>query len=227
MAIYTMGDLHLSLSGSKPMDIFGGWQDYVSRITDFWQETVKDGDWVVLAGDISWGMSLEEALIDFKYIDALPGEKIILKGNHDFWWGSITKMEKFFLDNGLKTLHLLHNNCVAAEDKIICGTRGWMVESDGEPDKKITLREEGRLRTSILSAGNSNLEKIVFLHYPPVYGNRESGKMVEIMQEFHISRCFYGHVHGKAHEKAINGGYKGLELALVSADFLKFKLRLV
>ena len=162
MAIYTMADLHLSTSCTKPMDVFDGWENYMERIISQWNETVGDDDTVILPGDISWGMTLAQSLSDFKLIEELSGQKVILKGNHDYWWTSFSKMKKFFDENGLKNIRILHNNCIAVEDKLICGTRGWMIEEETSLDKKVTLREEGRLRASLLAAGDSPFEKIVF-----------------------------------------------------------------
>lgn len=225
MSIFTIGDLHLSIACDKPMDIFPGWHNYVAEITSNWKAQVSDADTVVLAGDISWGMTLQEAVADFEYIDALPGKKVILKGNHDYWWNSRRKMEAFFEDRGLSTLSILHNSCVAAEDIAICGTRGWMLEDSTPRDQKVTVREEGRLKASLEAAKLTGLEPVVFLHYPPVFGNGISGGIIDLLREYGVKRCFYGHLHGAACTQAFEGQYLDIEFALVSADHLKFRLK--
>jgi len=225
MSIFTIGDLHLSLSCDKPMDVFPGWSDYVARIAQSWEELVTDKDTVVLAGDISWGMSLEQALEDFKFIDSLPGKKVILKGNHDYWWNSRRKMEDFFDKNGLTTLNILHNSFVEADGIAICGTRGWSLEDTDAQDKKVKAREEGRLKASLEAARSSGAEPVVFLHYPPVFGEGISAGMIDLMLEYKVKRCFYGHLHGPSRYQALEGEYLGIDFSLVSADHLKFCLK--
>jgi len=225
MALYAIGDLHLSTGADKPMDIFSGWQDYVRRICDSWRACVAPEDTVVLAGDTSWGMSLEEALPDFRLIDSLPGKKILLKGNHDYWWTSRRKMEDCFMQNRLETLRILHNNSYEEEGVAICGTRGWMLEEATQHDRKIGAREEGRLRASLESARKSGLEPVAFLHYPPVYQGLVSGSMIALMKEYGVRRCFYGHLHGAACRQAVEGAYLGIDFALISADHLQFQLK--
>ena len=168
MALYTIGDLHLSLGSNKPMDIFGDrWQNYVEKIRLGFSALTED-DTTVLCGDLSWGMSLEESLLDFRFIHALPGRKIILKGNHDYWWNTASKMQRFFADNGLDSIEILHNNCLFYNETALCGTRGWFYELDNEGthNGKMLAREAGRLETSLKAAGDE--EKICFLHYPPL-----------------------------------------------------------
>lgn len=225
MSIFTIGDLHLSIACDKPMNIFPGWHNYVDEITKNWHEQVTDSDTVILAGDLSWGMTLEEAAADFSYIDALPGKKVILKGNHDYWWNSRRKMEAFFELKGLSTLSILHNSCVVAEDIAICGTRGWMLEDSTPHDRKVTAREEGRLKVSLEAARFTEREAVVFLHYPPVFGGGISGGIIDLLREYGVRRCFYGHLHGTACAKAFEGEYLGINFALVSADHLKFRLK--
>lgn len=227
MSIFAIGDLHLSLACDKPMDIFPGWHNYVAEITKNWKAQVSDSDTVVLAGDISWGMTLEEAAADFEYINALPGKKVILKGNHDYWWNSRRKMEAFFESWGLSTLSILHNSFVASpsENIAICGTRGWMLEDSAPHDQKVTAREEGRLKASLEAARPFGLEPVVFLHYPPVFGNGISGGIIDLLREYGVRRCFYGHLHGAACAQAFEGNYLGIEFTLVSADHLKFSLK--
>ncbi len=225
MSIFAIGDLHLSLACNKPMDIFPGWHNYVAEITNNWKAQVSKSDTVVLAGDISWGMTLQEAAADFEYIDALPGKKVILKGNHDYWWNSRRKMEAFFESRGLSTLSILHNSFVASGDIAICGTRGWMLEDSAPHDQKVTAREEGRLKASLEAAKPTGLEPVVFLHYPPVFGSSVSGGIIDLLREYDVRRCFYGHLHGAACTQAFEGKYLGIEFALISADHLKFSLK--
>ena len=218
-----MGDLHLSLSSDKSMDIFGGWENYVERIKENWNREVSPEDTVVVPGDISWAMSLKEAVADFRYIHELPGRKIILKGNHDYWWTTAAKMNNFLVENGFNSIFILHNNHYAYENYGICGTRGW-INDDSEPaDAKVLAREAQRLETSIASAENAGLEPLVFLHYPPLYGNEYNPDLLEVMYRHNIKRCWYGHIHGrKGHQNAVNGERDGIVFQLVSADYVQF-----
>lgn len=222
MSLFVIADLHLSLSTDKPMDIFGGWSDYVDRLKKNWLKLVSADDTVVIPGDISWGMSLESARADFEFINNLPGRKIILKGNHDYWWTTKSKMENFFKDNGFSTINILNNNYYAYEKTAICGTRGWINETNVPADKKVLLREAGRLTTSIEAALKDGYKPLVFLHYPPVYSSDRNEEMLEVLKKFSISHCFYGHIHGKSCEYAINGLYDGIKYKLVASDFLQF-----
>lgn len=223
MALFVMGDLHLSLSSDKSMDIFGGWENYAERIKENWNREVSPEDTVVVPGDISWAMSLKEAVADFSYIHELPGRKIILKGNHDYWWTTAAKMNNFLAENGFDSIFILHNNHYAYENYGICGTRGW-INDDSEPaDAKVLAREAQRLETSIASAENAGLEPLVFLHYPPLYGNEYNPDLLEVMYRHNIKRCWYGHIHGrKGHQNAVNGERDGIVFQLVSADYVQF-----
>lgn len=223
MALFVMGDLHLSLSSDKSMDIFGGWENYVERIKGNWNREVSPEDTVVVPGDISWAMSLKEAVADFRYIHELPGRKIILKGNHDYWWTTAAKMNNFLAENGFDSIFILHNNHYAYEKYGICGTRGW-INDDSEPaDAKVLAREAQRLETSIASAENAGLEPLVFLHYPPLYGNEYNPDLLEVMYRHNIKQCWYGHIHGrKGHQNAVNGERDGIVFQLVSADYVQF-----
>lgn len=223
MALFVMGDLHLSLSSDKSMDIFGGWENYVERIKENWNREVSPEDTVVVPGDISWAMSLKEAEADFCFIHGLPGRKIILKGNHDYWWTTAAKMNNFLAENGFDSIFILHNNHYAYENYGICGTRGW-INDDSEPaDAKVLAREAQRLETSIASAENAGLEPLVFLHYPPLYGNEYNPDLLEVMYRHNIKRCWYGHIHGKkGHQNAVNGERDGIVFQLVSADYVQF-----
>lgn len=223
MALFVMGDLHLSLSSDKSMDIFGGWENYVERIKDNWNREVSPEDTVVVPGDISWAMSLKEAEADFRFIHELPGRKIILKGNHDYWWTTAAKMNNFLAENGFDSIFILHNNHYAYENYGICGTRGW-INDDTEPaDAKVLAREANRLEASISSAESAGLEPLVFLHYPPLYGNEYNPDLLEVMYRHNIKRCWYGHIHGrKGHQNAVNGERDGIVFQLVSADYVQF-----
>ena len=223
MSLYTIGDLHLSLSADKPMDVFGGrWENYMEKIREGFS-TLTAEDVAVLCGDVSWGMQLRDCLADFQYIHELfPGKKIILKGNHDYWWATATKVSQFFAAHGLDTIELLHNNCHFYEDVAICGTRGWFYEEEtgGEHDKKILNRELGRLETSLKAAGER--EKLCFLHYPPRYKDYVCDEMVELLAHYGVKQCFYGHIHGTGGRFAVEGPVGGISYTMVSADHLQF-----
>ncbi|MCL1835054.1 MAG: metallophosphoesterase [Oscillospiraceae bacterium] len=228
MALYAIGDLHLSLSSGKPMDVFGGgWEDYVEKIKVGFSELQND-DVCVLCGDLSWGMSFGESLEDIKFISALPGRKIILKGNHDYWWDTATKMRSYFSDNAIENIEILHNNCYFYKNTAICGTRGWQFDSAEEPEHnaKITAREAARLRASLEAAGEAQ-EKLCFLHYPPRFADSVSAAIVDVMAEYGVKRCWYGHLHGSAHHAAAQGTIDAVEYNLISADYLGFKPQLV
>ena len=222
MALYAIGDTHLSLGTDKPMDVFGGgWSGYVDKLQAGFAE-IGPEDTVVLCGDLSWGMGLEQARKDFAFLDALPGRKILLKGNHDYWWTTAAKMERFFVENGFSTLEILHNNCRLYGDVALCGTRGWFYEEDREGHgAKIFNRELIRLEASLKAAGER--EKYCFLHYPPLYQGYRCQEIIDLLERYQVSRCFYGHLHGGSHRLAISGRQGGVEYALVSADYLGFQ----
>lgn len=223
MHLFTIGDLHLSFGvPEKPMDIFGGWKNYQMLLEKSWRERIAPEDTVVLAGDFSWGMNLQQAEADFAFVHQLPGKKILLKGNHDYWWTSKKKMEDFFDAHGFHSLYILHNNHYAFEQYGICGTRGWVSMQGEAADAKILVREVQRLEVSIQSALNASLEPIVFLHYPPIYGLAENEKILEVLRCYQIKQCYYGHIHGKGHPKAFQGHYEGTEMHLISSDYLQF-----
>jgi len=183
---------------------------------------LHDDDVTVLCGDLSWGMSLEESLKDFRFIDSLPGRKLLMKGNHDYWWNTASKMEKFFAQNELHTLEILHNNCKFYGDIALCGTRGWFYELDnqGTHNEKVLLREAGRLETSLKAAGEK--EKICFLHYPPVYQGYTCPEILRLLRDYEVRTCYYGHLHGASRRRSIEGEYNGTRFSLVSADHLEF-----
>lgn len=220
MSLFTIADLHLSLGCEKPMDIFEGWQDYVPRLEANWRRLVKPEDTVVIGGDISWAMKLEETLADFTFIHSLPGTKILLKGNHDYWWCTMAKMQEFLIEHALNSLHFLFNNSYEVEGISVCGTRSWMHEPGQPHDEKVLQREVGRLRMSLQAA--TCPEKLVFLHYPPVYGNARTPEIVELLEEFAVKRCFYGHLHGGSIRWAVQGDVEGVFYKLVSADSVEF-----
>lgn len=235
MALYAISDTHLSFSSQKSMTVFGGrWLDYENKLKTNWLETVGTEDWVVIPGDISWGMSLEESLEDFRFLAALPGRKIIGKGNHDYWWSTLKKLNSFAAERGLGGIYFLHNNAYLCGDLVVCGTRGWFVEEGalGPPeDYKVLLREAGRLRASIAEAkkiqtANPGSKIRLFLHYPPIYGDYFCPEIMEVLEEEGIERCYYGHIHTASAPRIVRK-YKGIEFALISADYLNFKPVLV
>ena len=224
MALYAIGDLHLSLGSNKPMDIFGGgWNDYVNKILEGFSILSPD-DTCVLCGDISWGMSLEESIEDFRFINKLPGRKIILKGNHDYWWTTAAKIKAFFAANCIGNIEILHNNCFFYGGAAICGTRGWLMdlEADDAHNKKVMARETSRLRASLLAAGETDV-KLCFFHYPPRFYNMVCKDIVAVMREFGVKNCWYGHIHGDGHRLAVRGQVEGVVYEMVSADFTGFK----
>lgn len=219
MALYAIGDTHLSLGSDKPMDVFGGgWAGYVEKLTEGFSVLTPE-DTVVLCGDISWGMSLDEAEKDFAFLNDLPGKKILLKGNHDYWWTTASKMQAFFSARGFHTLSILHNNCYFYGETALCGTRGWFYEETGS--RKVFLRELIRLEASLKAAAES--EKICFLHYPPLYQGYVCREILELLERYGVSLCCYGHLHGYGCRLAIEGNYGKVEYRLVSADYLNFR----
>lgn len=223
MSLFAIADLHLSLNGEKPMDVFRGWQNYVQRLEENWRRLVAPEDTVVIAGDISWAMKLEDALKDFQFLHNLPGQKILLKGNHDYWWSTRNKIDQFLAANGFFDMKVLHNCAYLVEGKAICGTRGWLYNSETAEDKKIVAREAGRLTMSLEEAKKLNGELVAFLHYPPVYGDMECGEILEILAQNQIGHCYFGHIHGQyAAQKALVGECEGVRMHLISADYVQF-----
>ena len=227
MALYAIGDLHLCLGAEKPMDIFGGaWVGYMDKLQQG-LSVVKPEDTLVLLGDLSWALELSQATADFAWINRIPGRKIILKGNHDFWWSTAAKFYNFCEQNGFQDMFILNNNHYVYEDVAICGTRGWFFEEDrsGAHDEKVFRRELIRLEASLQSAGDK--QKMVFLHYPPRYKGYECGEILELLQKYGVRNCFYGHLHGASHGLAMRGLWDGIDYRLVSADKLDFQPFLV
>lgn len=230
MAIYTIADLHLSFNTNKPMDVFGeNWHNYEEKIKQDWQLKVKPEDAVILPGDFSWAMYLEETEKDFEFINNLPGKKILLKGNHDYWWSTITSMRKYLKEKGFNNIDFLYNNSYEFENKIIVGTRGWTL-SDEQEDIRLTKREVDRLELSIkdgISKYGENKEIIVFMHYPPVTQKYMNTNYIKLMKKYNVKRCFYGHLHANSIQDAVQGNVQEIEIELVSADGLDFKLQKV
>lgn len=223
MSLYAISDLHLSFGvPEKTMSIFRGWENYHERIRKNWLELVKPDDTVVIAGDFCWGMNLKESVADFEFLNSLTGNKILVKGNHDYWWTTQNKIKNFFDENNFSTLNILHINHYKYENYGICGTRGWINMPDEPADAKILAREAGRLEASILSAISENLEPIVFMHYPPIFGGSFNYDILDVLYKYKIKRCFYGHIHGKGHASAVQGVYDGIDFRLISSDFLQF-----
>lgn len=216
MAVFTIGDTHLSLGAAKPMDIFPGWDNYTERLRENWLRLVSEGDTVVLAGDISWGMSLEQSRADFAWLEALPGRKLLMKGNHDYWWTTVTKMKTFFDACGFHSFDFLHNNCHIVDGVALCGTRSWLFDAGEEHDEKVMNREKGRLIASLEAAGDA--PKIAFLHYPPLCAGARAEDIIDILHRYDVKRCCYGHLHGAAIRRAVQGVVDGIDYRLVSAD---------
>ena len=225
MALFALSDTHLSLGGDKPMDIFGErWTNHTERIEYFWKKTVTDGDTVVIPGDISWGMSLEDALPDLRFLDALPGKKILGKGNHDFWWSTLTKMNALLEKEKLQSISFLFNNAYTVEGAAVCGTRGWFFEGADMPGvdrEKVIAREVGRLRRSLECGKALGGEPLVFMHFPPVFGDFICEELLSVLLEFGVKKCFYGHIHGPYSLPRVFT-YRDIDFAIVSADHLQF-----
>ena len=222
MALYTIGDTHLSLSADKPMDIIGGgWEGYVDKLREGFS-CVSEEDTVVLCGDLSWGMSLDEAVEDLAFLNALPGKKWLLKGNHDYWWNTASKMNAFFAAHGFDKLNILHNNCGFYRDIALCGTRGWFFEENAAPQsEKVFNREIMRLEASLKAAGEH--EKLCFLHYPPRYQGYCCQEILDLLEKYHVTACYYGHLHGPSHRLALNGQFGTVDYHLVAADYIGFR----
>jgi predicted phosphohydrolase len=235
MSLYTIADLHLSTfdETNKSMEIFGkSWADYMLRIENNWRRLITDDDTVVIPGDVSWAISLEESLSDMKFIDSLPGKKILGKGNHDYWWATMRKHEIFFEKNGIKTISFLFNNAHETEDYIIAGTRGWYNDEDAAnaPDnadfEKLTNRENLRLRASLDAAKklkeiSPEKEIIVFMHFPPYWNGKASDGLIELLKEYGIKQIYFGHIHGN-YTVDPHFEYDGIDMHIISADYLKF-----
>ena len=233
MSIYVIGDLHLPFGENKPMDIFGEkWQGYTEKLREDWLNKVKPEDTVFLAGDFSWATYLEDTYEDFSYLNNLPGKKILLKGNHDYWWTTLTNMKRYLQKNNIENVDFLFNNSYEIENKIFVGTRGWTL-LESENSEKMINREAARLELSIKSAieqYGEDKEIIAIMHYPPISNNSMkneytyNSKFLDIMKKYNIKKCYYGHLHGSSHKDAIEGEIEGVNFKLISADYLDFKL---
>ena len=233
MSVYIIGDLHLSFGEDKPMSIFGqNWEGHSEKIKKDWIEKVKPQDTVILAGDFSWATYLEDTYEDFSYLNELPGKKILLKGNHDYWWTTVTSMKRYLEENKIESIDFLFNNSYEIESKIFVGTRGWTL-LDSENSQKMIARESARLELSIKNAieqYGEDKEIIAIMHYPPISNScmkneyTYSSKFLDIMKKYNIKICYYGHLHGASHKDAIEGNVEGISFKLISADYLDFKL---
>lgn len=225
MALYAIGDLHLSFGADKPMDVFGGaWTGYVDKLQQG-LSVIGPEDTTVLLGDLSWALGIEEAREDFAFIDRIPGRKIILKGNHDYWWTTASKFYKFCEQNGFSNQFILNNNCYFYENIAITGTRGWFFEEDaalGSHNDKIFKRELIRLETSLKAAGKEH-EIYCFLHYPPRYRGYACSEILALLKQYGVTRCYYGHLHADSIRLALEDDYQGVQYRLVSADHVDFQ----
>lgn len=221
--LYTIGDLHLSLGCDKPMDIFSGWTNYLERLEENWNSKITDEDTVVLLGDHSWALKLEDSVRDMEFIHSrLKGQKILVKGNHDLWWQTMNKLDLFIKANGFDTIRFLFNNAFLCEGVSICGTRGWIKENGEPADIKVLNREAGRLEMSLKEGQKLGGELVAFIHYPPIYGTEQNVLITELLHKYGVKRCYYAHLHGSSIRGALNGERDGIEYKLVSADGLGF-----
>ena len=226
MALFGISDLHLSFNTDKPMNIFG-WNNYEGKIKEDWQKKVTDNDLVLLSGDFSWEMKIENTHKDFDFIKDLPGKKLLLKGNHDYWWNTLTNMRRFLSENNINNIDFIFNNSYEFENKIIAGTRGWNLIDTDEEDEKIRRREALRLEMSIkagLEKYGKDKEIIVCMHYPPITVNCKKNIFTEILEKYNVSKCIYGHLHGKAQEEAVEGLANNIQYIMTSCDYTNFKL---
>lgn len=240
VSLYTMADLHLSTldKTDKSMEVFGkSWADYITRIENNWRRLITDEDVVIIPGDISWALSIEEAESDLRFLDSLPGRKILGKGNHDFWWSTMRKHNAFFERIGINSISFLFNNAHETEDFIIAGTRGWYNDEDASnaPDNtdfdKMTNRENLRLRASLseakrLKENSPEKEIIVFMHFPPFWNGKASDGLIEALKEYEIKRVYFGHIHGN-YTVPPCFNYEGIDMHIISADYLKFTPKIV
>ncbi len=223
MALFVLSDVHLSLNADKSMTVFRGWDDYVERVEKNWRALVKPTDTVVIAGDVSWAMALEDTLPDFSFLQSLPGRKLLFKGNHDYWWCTRRKMDRFLQEHGLDTLAFVHNDAVAVDNRFaVCGTRGWFYDESEPDNEKIMRREAARLQTSLEAAVSTGLEPVAFLHYPPLFDGRACNELLAVLQTYAVRRCYYGHVHGAGIRLAFQGEWQNIQFRLTSCDALSF-----
>ncbi|MBR3942604.1 MAG: metallophosphoesterase [Clostridia bacterium] len=221
MAIFALSDLHLSNQVDKPMDIFGcAWQNYTEQIRSAWLETVKETDTVLIPGDVSWGTYLEQAEQDFRFIEELPGIKYISKGNHDYWWETVTKMNNFLELHKFETVRFVYNSAFLAENKAICATKGF----EKETEDRLKARELIRMENSLKEGQKLNGDAMVaMLHYPPFYKNGEPIEgMISLLKQYGVHTCVYGHIHNKGHKVPLDETMDGIRFKLVSCDQVNF-----
>lgn len=226
MAIYAISDLHLSFNTDKPMDIFG-WNDYEEKIIEDWKSKVKDEDLVLLPGDFSWEMKLNSTYKDFEYLSKLPYKKLLLKGNHDYWWTTLKSMRDFLEQNDIKNIDFIYNNSYEFENNIITGTRGWNLITETKEDEKIKNREVMRLENSIIDGIEKYGEDkniITCMHYPPILKDNKKNEFTQILEKYNVNYCIYGHLHGKSQSNVIDGDYNNIKYKMVSCDYTDFKL---
>ena len=226
MSIYAISDLHLSFNTNKPMDIFG-WNNYEEKISQDWRTNVKEEDLVLLTGDFSWEMKLENTYKDFQFINNLPGKKLLLKGNHDLWWTTLKRMREFLKEKEFNNIDFIYNNSYEFENYIIAGTRGWNLVSENIDDKKIKDRELLRLENSIIDGIRKYGEDkpiIVCMHYPPLLKELKNSEFTKILEKYNVKYCLYGHLHGKSHMNVFDGNYNNVAYNMVSCDYTGFKL---
>lgn len=234
MAVFVISDLHLdTVTNQKSMEIFGNrWQGYIEKIKNNWSRLVEDNDTVIIPGDISWALTMEDSIPDLKWIDALPGKKILMKGNHDFWWSTLSKLKKAFSDNEITSIEIMYNSALVVEDYIFAGSRGWFVDKTVQPSKsvnvdhaKIINREVIRLKLSLDAASKlqqeTGKEIIAFFHFPPVWRDFECTEILNTLKEYNITRCYFGHIHGCYSQGSVFK-WENIEFRMISADFLDF-----
>ena len=233
MSVYVIADLHLCTDNeSKSMEIFGNrWKDYKNRIYTNWNKLVSKDDTVIIPGDISWALALEDAVPDLKFLDSLNGKKVIMKGNHDFWWSSVTKMNALFSDLGIESISILNNNALEIENYIVTGSRGWFVDPSVQTKSvnadfnKVNNRELIRLKIGLDIASKMREEKnkeiIAFFHFPPFWGEFKNEGIINLLNEYKIKKCYFGHIHGNY---SVSGVFciDDIEMHLISADYLNF-----
>ncbi|MEG1008674.1 MAG: metallophosphoesterase [Clostridia bacterium] len=220
--VYGISDLHLSFGCNKPMNIFGKvWIDYEKKIAKNWIEKVKEDDYVIIAGDISWSTYLTDAIKDFEFINKLPGKKIILKGNHDYYFDTVSKLESFFKDNNFNNFIILNNNAIEIDNYILCGSRGWGITEKEYDDQKLICRERIRLELSLKEGiklqKNTNKDILVAMHFPPF-------EFSDILEKYNVKKCVYGHLHGYGHKNIREGIINNIEYVMISCDYTNFDL---
>ncbi len=219
MDLYAISDLHLSFGADKPMDVFSGWDHYVERLTANWNRLVTPQDVVVLPGDFSWGLKLDETIEDFRFLEQLPGQKILLKGNHDLWWPTVSKITAFFKEQQIQSVRIVYNDCILLDDCAVCGSRGWSGEK--EADRLIIRREAGRLERSLQMAKTAGKEPIVFMHFPPAYANTRVEELLDVLKAYDVQKVYHGHIHGGGSHGLV-GEADGITLKPISCDLLSF-----